>query len=163
VKLNIFRADVTSPSYLRVIGLLIAIVLLPAIGGAQKNDSQAKLEWKEVPFAIVKLNDQPPISWNMYHSQNKKEHGTILLRLWKRFLLIRMKDEEAYDLDPKKVQVIGDTAIWSRADIPSTPVDLQEYKERNIGLNERITFRFGKNGHTLELQIPLAPNGDPMY
>ena len=31
------------------------------------------------------------------------------------------------------------------------------------GSMERIRFRFGKNGHYLELQLPLAINGDPRY
>jgi len=26
-----------------------------------------------------------------------------------------------------------------------------------------VTFRFGKNGHVLELQIPLALNREPIY
>jgi hypothetical protein len=28
---------------------------------------------------------------------------------------------------------------------------------------ERVTFRLGKEGHVLELQLPLKPNGQPMY
>jgi hypothetical protein len=27
--------------------------------------------WKSVSFAIVKLNDGPPISWNMYHAEKR--------------------------------------------------------------------------------------------
>lgn len=147
----------------RTLGLLAGLALCAADGGAQKIDPHATLEWKSVPFAIVKLNDQPPISWNMYYPDNKKQHGVVLLRLWKRVLLIRMKDEEVYDIDPQKVKVIGDTAIWSYADVPREPIDIEEYKERNIGLNERITFRFGKKGHVLELQIPLGPTREPLY
>jgi hypothetical protein len=26
-----------------------------------------------------------------------------------------------------------------------------------------VTFRFGKNGHVMELQIPLGLNREPMY
>jgi hypothetical protein len=28
---------------------------------------------------------------------------------------------------------------------------------------ERVTFRLGKGGHILELQIPLKPDGKPAY
>jgi hypothetical protein len=28
---------------------------------------------------------------------------------------------------------------------------------------DRVRFRLGKDGHFLELQLPLAPNGRPIY
>ena len=111
-------------------------------------------------FAIVHFNDQAPNSWNMYHGQKK---GFLLVRLWKRYLFIRIQDEEVYDIDPEKVTVHGDSVDWSYADIPKDPIDVEEWKERNVGSMKRIRFRFGKTGHYLELEIPLALNGDPMY
>jgi hypothetical protein len=32
-----------------------------------------------------------------------------------------------------------------------------------MGPVERVRFRLGKDGHYLELQIPLGPNGRPIY
>lgn len=136
-----------------------ATVFFPGIAAAQ-TDTHKKVTWQSVVFAIVRFNDQAPNSWNIYHGEKK---GILLVRLWKRYMLVRVQDEEVYDIDPQKITVKGDAVEWSYADIPDKPIDIVEWKDRNVGSMERIMFRFGKNGHVLELQIPLAINGDPMY
>jgi len=122
--------------------------------------SAEKHVWKPVEFAIVRFNDDAPASWNIYHGEKR---GVLLVRLWKRYMLVKILDEEVFDIDPQKITVHGDSAEWSFADIPDKPVEIVEWKERNIGSMQRVTFRFGKNGHVLELQIPLGLNREPMY
>ncbi len=85
------------------------------------------------------------------------------MRLWKRFLLVNVQDQEVFDIDPQKVKVAGDSAEWSMADVPDKPIDTPDFLERNVGSMERIRFRLGKDGHFLELQIPLGMNGRPLY
>jgi hypothetical protein len=143
----------------RLFGAALALLLLPCFASAQTAPPQ-KVTWKSVEFAIVHFNDQAPNSWSIYHSEKK---GILLVRLWKRYMLVKIADEEVYDIDPQKITVHGDSAEWSYADIPDKPVEIVEWKERNIGSMQRITFRFGKNGHTLELQIPLGLNREPIY
>ena len=140
-------------------GMLIALSIFTHLAKAQ-TEPPKKVTWKSVEFAIVRFNDQAPTSWNIYHGDRK---GIWLVRLWKRYMLVRVADEEVYDLDPQKIVVHGDSVEWSPADIPDKPIDIVEWKERNVGSMQRVTFRFGAKGHVLELQIPLALNGDPMY
>jgi len=116
--------------------------------------------WTSVEFAILRYNENAPNSWNIYHSGKK---GVFLVRLWKRYLLIRVEDEEAYDIDPQTIKVSGNSVSWSYSDMPEKPIETPDWKDRNVGLMERIRFRLGKSGHFLELQIPLAPNGRPIY
>jgi hypothetical protein len=153
-RVNIFRLTTA-----RAFGAALALLLLPCLATAQTAPPQ-KVTWKSVEFAIVRFNDQAPNSWSIYHSEKK---GILLVRLWKRYMLVKIADEEVYDIDPQKIAVHGDSAEWSYADIPDKPVEIVEWKERNIGSMQRITFRFGKNGHTLELQIPLGLNREPIY
>ena len=142
-----------------LLGVAFALLLLPRLATAQNAPPQ-KVTWKSVEFAIVRFNDQAPNSWNIYHSERK---GILLVRLWKRYMLVKIADEEVYDIDPQKITVHGDSAEWSYADIPNKPVEVVEWKERNVGSMQRVTFRFGKNGHVLELQIPLGLNREPIY
>ena len=142
-----------------IITVILACVFLPRLTSAQAEPSK-KVTWKSVEFAIVRFNDQAPNSWSIYHSEKK---GILLVRLWKRYMLVKIADEEVYDIDPQKITVHGDSAEWSYADIPDKPVEVVEWKERNIGSMQRVTFRFGKNGHVMELQIPLGLNREPMY
>jgi hypothetical protein len=125
-----------------------------------QTEAPKKLTWRPLEFAIVRFNDTAPNSWNIYHSEKK---GVLLLRLWKRYLLVNVSDEEVYDIDPDKIRVVGDSVEWSYADLPDKPIDTPEWRDRNMGPVQRVRFRLGKDGHYLELQIPLGPNGRPLY
>jgi len=137
----------------------------PATQHQQAPQSQAdaakKLTWHTLEFAIVRFNGGTPNSWNIYHSQKK---GVLLVRLWKRYLLVRVNDEEVYDIDPQKVKNVGDSVEWSYSDLPLKAIDTPDWRERDIGTMERIRFKLGgPDHHYLELQIPLLINGKPLY
>jgi len=147
----------TSPARFAVAVLLLLSFAAPAFA---QTEATRKLTWHPLAFAIVKFNEDAPKSWNIYHSEKK---GVLLVRLWKRYLLIKVSDEEVYDIDPQKIKVVGDSVEWSYADLPEKPIETPDWKERNLGQLERVRFRLGKDGHYLELQLPLAPNGRPVY
>jgi hypothetical protein len=121
--------------------------------------SQKQL-WKSVAFAIVKFNNEAPKSWNIYHTEKK---GLLLVRLWKRYLLVDMKEQEAYEIDPQTVKPRGEDVEWSPADKPDEPIETPEWKTRDVGSMQLVRFRLGKDGYVLELQIPLLINGKPAY
>jgi hypothetical protein len=126
----------------------------------QSPPNGTKTVWKSVPFAILKYNDQAPKSWAMYHPGKR---GLLLVRLWKRYLLINLNEQEVFDIDPLTVKQQGDNVEWMVPQSPDTPVEISEWKQRDVGGVERIRFRFGKDGHFFEMQIPLRPDGKPLY
>ena len=142
---NLFRA---------VTMLLLVIFVGPLVW------AQNKAVWKPVEFAIVKIDDGPPKSWNMYHIEKR---GVLLLRIWKRYLLIDLNQQEVYDIDPSTVSPQANSVTWSLADKPSDPLDITEWKERDVGAVERLRFRLPKQGAMVELQIPLRPDGKSAY
>ena len=144
------------PGALAIISL--AICCLPLLAPSQS--SEKKLLWKSVGFAIVKFNDEAPKSWNIYHTEKK---GLLLVRLWKRYLLVDTKEQEAYEIDPQTVKPRGKDVEWSPADKSDQPLETTEWKTRGIGNMQLVKFRLGKDGHVLELQVPLLINGKPAY
>lgn len=130
------------------------------MNGAASAQNAGRIRWKAVTFAIVRYNNDAPKSWNLYHSDKR---GVLLLRLWKRFLLVDVPQEQVYDIDPQKVDVKGDAAELSEADIPDDPIQTSEWKERDAGPVQRIRFRFGEKGNFLEIQIPMKADGKPAY
>lgn len=134
------------------------VVILSAL--PQTTPVEKKQLWKSVEFAIVRFNDEAPQSWNLYHTEKK---GILLLRLWKRYLLLDMKEQEVYEIDPQTVKPQGDSVEWSMSDLPSDPIETPEWKSRDVGVMQRVRFRLGKNGHFLEVQLPLKPDGKPAY
>ena len=140
--------------------LAVLLAAAAALAGQQPPAADQKQQWKPVPFAIVRYNDDAPKSWNVYHSEKK---GVYLVRLWKRYLLIDTAEHSAYEIDPSKVKVEGENAVLSSADIPSDPVETAEWRSRDAGPVLRHRFRFGQTGNFMELQIPLLANGKPAY
>ena len=146
---------------------LLALLPIPASAlpgsphRAQTPAAQsARQQWKTVPFAIVRYNDDAPKSWNVYHGEKK---GVYLVRLWKRYLVVDTGQQAAFEIDPAKVKVEGDNAELSPADIPADPIETSEWKSRDAGPVLRHRFRFGTTGNFMELQIPLQVNGKPAY
>ncbi len=140
--------------------LALAFVLIGAWFSAAVAGAGEKVLWKPVQFAIVRYNDDAPASWNMYHGEKK---GVVLLRLWRRYLLVNTLEQEVYELDPDKVKMQGDDAEWSPSDLPTEPIETSEWKTRDVGTMRRVKFRFGKTGNFLDIQIPLLINGKPAY
>lgn len=134
------------------------LIFLTAFPRATAQEKKAV--WKPVQFAIVRFNGEAPQSWNIYHFEKREN---LLVRVWKRYLYLNMKEGEVYEVDPQTVKVEGDNVEWSTADLPNDPIEISEWKTRDVGLVRSTKFRFGKNGHTLEIQIPLQPNGKPAY
>ncbi|HEY2461253.1 MAG TPA: hypothetical protein VGI16_10600 [Candidatus Acidoferrum sp.] len=140
--------------------LFVALAAFAPAATATRGAAADKTTWKTVQFAIVRFNDDAPRTWNIYHSEKR---GVLLVHLWKRYMLIKVQDQEVFDIDPEKVKVVGDTAEWSTADVPHDPIETSEWKVRDVGPVERIRFRFGKTGHFLDIQLPMQINGKPVY
>jgi hypothetical protein len=137
----------------------ILAVLLSALVTASLNGGE-KAVWKPVQFAIVRFNDDAPASWNIYHGEKR---GMLLVRLWKRYMLVDVKEQEVYEIDPEKVKHQGENVEWSPSDVPDQPIETSEWKVRDVGPVERVRFRFGKTGSFLDIQLPMLPNGKPAY
>lgn len=142
----------------RVLGFWALSFAIVTVAQAQSTDKKSL--WKSVPFAILKFNEEAPNSWSLYHTEKR---GVLLVRLWKRYMLINLNDEEVFDIDPQKIKPQGGDLEWSLSETPDQPIEISEWKQRNVGSVERIRFRFGKNGHFFEMQIPLRPDGKSLY
>ena len=138
----------------------LSLVVCASAIRAQAPPGDKKAIWKSVEFAIVKFNDEAPKAWNIYHTEKK---GLLLIHLWKRYLLLDVKDQEVYEIDPQTVKPHGEDVEWSLADKPEQPLETPDWKTKDLRSMEMVKFRLGKDGHFLELQLPLQVNGKPVY
>ena len=138
------------------VALLVGLGCILAVA----RPAEEKSVWKPVQFAIVRFNGEAPQSWNIYHFEKRPN---LLVRIWRRYLYIDTKEGEVYEVDPQTVKPQGDNVEWSLANLPGDPIEITEWRSRDVGLVRSMKFRFGRNGHTLEIQIPLQANGKPAY
>jgi hypothetical protein len=150
------RLDLPSQKWMAVL-TWFAIFCATQASMAQQSGKQ---QWKTLPFAIVRYNDDAPKSWNVYRGERK---GIYLVRLWKRYLLVDTDSQDVFEIDPEKVKVQGENAELAAQDIPADPLETSEWRTKNAGPVLRHRFRFGKTGNFMELQIPVLPNGRPAY
>jgi len=66
------------------------LLALASTFAAPRLVSAEKSVWKPVEFAIVRFNDDAPASWNIYHGAKR---GVLLVRLWKRYILVDVKQQ----------------------------------------------------------------------
>ena len=138
-------------------GFLFCFVAKAAPGQAPPKEKNL---WKSDPFAIVHYNEEAPKTWNLYYSSKR---GVLLLRLWKRYLLIDRNAQQVTDIDPDKIVMKGEDIEFSIEENPGQPAEISDWRERDIGSLHRLRFRFGEKGSYLDIQTPLKPNGTPMY
>lgn len=166
VKLKISDRDVTRPSrnsqlktHMRLVTLFILVAVSSSLAVSSLSSAEKNV-WKPVEFAILRFNDDAPASWNIYHGEKR---GLLLVRLWKRYMLVDVKEQEVYEVDPAKVKPQGDNVAWSPSDLPDQPVETSDWKVRDVGPVQRVRFRFGKNGSYLDIQLPMLRNREPAY
>src|SRR5258708_19907528 len=135
--------------------ILSALLVLGETPGSAAQQS-AKQQWKTLPFAIVRYNDDAPKSWNVYRGEHK---GIYLVRLWKRYLLVDTDSQNVFEIDPEKVKVQGENAELAAQDIPADPLETSEWRTKNAGPVLSHRFRFGKSATFIDLQTPTLPTG----
>jgi hypothetical protein len=150
------RWDFPSLRRLAILGLFLIFCTTQSLIAQQSS----KQQWKTLPFAIVRYNDDAPKSWNVYRGDRK---GIYLVRLWKRYLLVDTDSQNVFEIDPEKVKVQGENAELAAQDVPADPLETSEWRTKNAGPVLRHRFRFGTTGNFMELQIPVLPNGRPAY
>lgn len=138
----------------------ILFALISFAAPFQGGPSEKKFVWKPVQFAIVRFNGEAPAAWNIYHFEKREN---LLVKLWKRYLYLDIKEGDVYEVDPQTVTQQGENIEWSVATLPSDPIEITEWKSKDLNYMRSVKFRFGKNGHTLEIQIPIKPDGKPAY
>src|SRR5229473_6744283 len=147
-----------------LVAIFAAAAALVSLGSfalaSPQSAPKTKNLWKSVPFAIVRYNDDAPKSWNLYYSGKR---GVLLLRLWKRYLLIDRNQQLVFDIDPEKIKEKGEDIEFSLEADAGEPADISDWRERDVGMLHRLRFCFGQKGNYLDIQTPLKANGDPLY
>ena len=105
-----------------LLALMIGLFSYPR---AQTAEANKPVEWKSVSFAIVRFNDEAPASWNIYHTSKR---GVLLVKLWKRYLLVNIPEQRVFDIDPRTVKPQGDGVQWSTSDMPEEPLEITNGK-----------------------------------
>jgi len=124
------------------------------------------VRWTEVSGALLKLDGNTPLTWNVYQPNpkgKKKPTNEIVVLLGRRYLLLDLKAERVYTVFPADLQAqgsdfeIGDLAQASRL-VPSS-----DWSSHDVGPAEIIQLTLGDYGRVLTVQLPHPPDLRPFY
>jgi hypothetical protein len=153
-----------SSRFLSVAGALAVIGLAGAATCAASGaDNSARIHWKPLPNAQLKLDGKPPLTWNVYQPDKKKESNLVLVLLGHRYLALDTKARLVYAVFPADLQAIGkdfetDNLMQASRTIPSA-----EWIVRDVGPAESIKLTLGDYGRVLEVDLPHMPDLRGLY
>jgi hypothetical protein len=115
-----------------------------------------RIEWKPYDNAFLRIDEHPPADWNLYHVGKKDDR--ILLQLGARFLLILVRDQQVFELDPKKLDRKGNAILWHENDRPDKPLASSLWTFHDIGLAWHIEFHLDAEGRSFSIELPHPPD-----
>jgi len=104
-------------AYLR--WLAVAATLLAAGGSSAQPQKAARVPWKPVAFALLRVDDAAPKNWQVYRSDKRKQF--LLVQLGARFLLADLQSRRVYELAADTLTRVKDTLEWTEPGDPPAP------------------------------------------
>ena len=127
-----------------------ALVTTPAFSADKDKDKP--VAWKPIQQALLRVDDQPVKTWNVY-LENKKG-DPLLLEMGNRFLLIEVHERKIFEIAPAKIFRKGANLLWDPADRLAEPLATSDWIIRDIGFAYRIGARLVAENRVLDLQLP---------
>lgn len=173
---------------LRATRWLCLPVLLAGLAGLAPATSQqqARVVWKPVAMALLRVDDAAPKNWQVYRSDRRK--NLLLVQIGARFLLADLQARRIYELSADTLTRVKNTLEWADpGDAPADPsasVDAtadarpasdqpakparrllpsSDWSMRDVGPAMRIRFRLTEEGREFDVQFPIQPDLRQFY
>ena len=135
-------------------------VFLAAVVGCTALAAE-KIAWKPLGNAVLRIDDRPAKTWNVYRAE-KKDH-LVLVQLGRRFLMFDTRERQIFELDPTKLERKDKDLLWHEADKPSKPLPTADWTVRDVGPARRIRAKLSAEGRVLDVQVPIKPDLRQFY
>lgn len=147
---------------IRRVALAPAVALLAIALVVAANDGE-RVHWKPIDRAQLKIDDKPPLTWNVYRPDNKKVTNQVLVLLGKRYIALDTKAKLAYQVLPADLSINGSDVesgdlFKSERVLPSS-----DWVVRDVGPAERIQVRLKDYGRLIEVMLPHPPDLRAFY
>ena len=122
-----------------------------------------RIHWKLLTDAQLKLDGKPPLAWNVYQPEKRKNSPLVLVLLGRRYLFIDYKAKLVYQVPLSDLQSQG--ADFESDDLanPDRLIPSSEWTVRDVGPAEQIRLTLGDYGCVLEVSLAHMPDLRPFY
>jgi hypothetical protein len=139
-----------------IIGLAVLLAAL-----AMSTPAGDTITWKPLANVILRIDDRAPKQWNIY-SAGKKE-DTLLLQLGARALVIYVRNQQVYEIQPAQFSKKGQDLVWRESNKPERPLVTSDWSTRDVGSARRIRMTLTAEGRTIDIQLPQSPDLRGLY
>jgi hypothetical protein len=129
-------------------------VTLAAAWPLRTPADDARMHWKQVSDAQVKLDEKVPLAWTVYQLDKKKQPNLVLILLGRRYILLDSKAHLAYLVFPTDLQSQG--ADFESDDLAQKPrlIPSTDWTVRDIGPAEQIKLVLQDYGRVVAVDLP---------
>ncbi len=139
-------------SFAAIVLVFAAAIASPRIRAADKD----KIIWIPVQNAILQVDSRAPKEWNVF--QPGKKFDPLLVQIGARFLVIYVRNMEAYEIKPEQLLHRGDFLIWVETDKPAKPMPTSDWSTKDVGSATRILLKLSGEGRVLNIELPKMPD-----
>jgi hypothetical protein len=139
----------TKSAILTSVALLAALVLMAA---APARASNKKLIWKPVNQALLKLNNHPVKTWNIF--QADKNRNLVLVQVVSAWYILNLKEKRTYKVEREDFETRGENLAGPAPDKNTPVVKTNGWDSHDIGPAQQITIKFANNGDVLAIELP---------
>ena len=129
---------------------VLAALFLAAAAPAGARDK--KLVWKPVNQALLKLNNHPVKTWNVF--QADKNRNLVLVQVISAWYVLNLKEKQAYKVERKDFETRGENLLGAAPDKNTPVAKTKGWDSHDIGPAQQITIRFADNGDVLAIELP---------
>ena len=127
-----------------------------AIASAARTADKDRILWKSIPNAILQVDSRAPKLWNVFRPGKKVD--PLLLQLGSRYLVIYVRNMEAYELKPEQLEHKGEDLLWRESDKPAKPLPTSDWSIKDVGSASRILLKLADEGRVINIEIPQMPD-----
>lgn len=156
----------TNPVRFRRVLCSIAAITLLACYALPENPAAGeggRIHWKLRADGQVKLDGKPPLTWNVYQSDKKKEGHRVLVLLGRRYLALDVKAKLAYRVLPSDLKALGKDFESGDLFTKERLLPSSDWVVRDVGPAELVRLTLGDYGRTLEVMLPHPPDLRAFY
>ena len=128
-----------------------AIFTLCALAGlALAKDKAAS--WKEIDDALLRVNDAPVKEWGVYQAGKKRD--PLLIQIGNCFLLIKIRERQIFEVDPKNVQRKTGELLWDPNNHSAQPLARMDWDAGDMETVFRIRAKLVAENHVIDIELP---------
>jgi hypothetical protein len=108
--------------------------------------------WKMIEDALFRVNDAPVKDWGVYETGKKRE--LLLVQMDKRFLLIRIRERQIFEIDPAKILRKADELLCDPGDHPAEQLAVTDWDAGDTEAVFRIRAKLAAEDRLLDVELP---------